>query len=188
MYVEKLELHENRSYPLLLGSIYAAIAEEYHIPEIKLLLQSLKNDVAWPKSDYEYQVYFLDDLMKSSDVTLFQVRFKSSASSRDFVSIFLSVYDNASIKHCSIQFPGRNGRMTFSKCLEKVKFVTKTLGMHTTELDFEASGFPEALNRSGAVDWMKEHSLSAFVWHEDGPTRRYFHVRENPDLIREKQR
>jgi hypothetical protein len=165
---------------LALTALYGAIADKYQLPELELLLRSLKSDVQWPHAD-RLQVYFLDSLMEQTEKDLFQVRFASSKDARDLVSIFLSV-QGSRIQNMTVIFPGRYGRGTFSIILGLLKSTAHTLNMQARDFEFQAEGFPEA----GPATYIRERSLSAFVWI-DG-LNRYVHVKEDPSRFSEVRR
>jgi hypothetical protein len=174
MYITQIDMYGSRAYPLVLGMIYGNIAEHYELPEIELLLQSLKREVSWPdRSRNHLEVHYLENMLEQKECTDFQVSFTTSKDARALTSLFLSI-EQSQVKELSIWFPGRTGRMSATKVIAWMKSSMTTLHMPSKELEFEVQGFTE----EGPSTYIKEHSLSAFVWID--ALNRYLHVRENP--------
>lgn len=176
MYVTNFHIYGSKQYPLVLGSLYEAIAEKFELPALETLVKSLNNDVEWNRTERNrLQVHYLEDMIEQQDKSVFQVRFATNKDVRDLTSLFLSVRASQ-VLNISISFPGRNGRGAFSKMLALLKSLSHRL--RTNELDFEIEGFSES-----SPTYIRERSLSAFVW-VDG-VGRYLHTRENPNQIDE---
>jgi hypothetical protein len=180
MYCTTLSLYGSKQYPLALTALYGAIAEKYQLPELELLQESLHDEVQWPATE-RLQVYFLDSLTERNEKDLFQVRFAPFHEMRDLISIFLSVQESR-LQNMTVQFPGVSGRGAFSTILGLLKSTSYTLHMRPGEFEFQAEGFPEA----GTTKYIREHSLTSFVWVEG--LGRYIHVREDPSRFQEVRR
>jgi hypothetical protein len=161
-------------YPLLVSGLYGAIAEKYTLPSLELLCVAAEKEVEWPERD-TLQVFYLDNLMKAIDYQLFQVRFTAGKEAKQMISLFLSVKDGI-VVNMSATFEGRSGRGAFSNMLGFLKSLAHTLKIDTRDIDFEIQGFAES-----HMAYIREHSLSAFVWSERHG--RYLHIKENPDKI-----
>lgn len=174
MYITQIDMYGSRSYPLVLGMIYGNIAEHYELPEIETLHQSLKTEVSWPdRSRSRLEVYYLENMIEQQERADFQVSFSTSKDARGLTSLFLTL-EQSQVRELSIWFPGRTGRMSATKIIGWMKSSMATLHMPPKELQFEVQGFAE----EGPSNYIKEHSLSAFIWIE--ALNRYLHVRENP--------
>jgi len=174
MYCTKIDIFGSQAYPLFAGAIYEKIAEHYRLPDIRLILKSLNETVDWPDRDYNrLEAYYLDNLIEENRRDLFQIRFSTAANSRELTSLFLSV-EESQVKTISVQFPGRSGQMAGSHIIACIKSAIHVFHISPSSLEIEVQGFLE----EGWAGYIKEHSLSAFVWVE--PINRYLHVKENP--------
>lgn len=183
MYCTKIDLYGSRAYPLALGAIYEKVVEYYDLPSIELLLRSLQRDVQWPKGRHgRLEAYCLDNLKEQSETTIFQVRFATAPDARELTALFISI-EESQVKNMSFQFPGKSGRLAGSRVIAWIKSTCHDLHIGPRDLEFEIQGFIEEQGQAGYV---KEHSISAFVWIEG--LGRYLHIRENPRDVQEVRR
>ncbi len=178
MYVTQIALYGNKRYPLALGLIYNVVAEYYKLPDLKLLQASARDTVQWPVTTPPLQVYYLDSLTEASDKDIFQVRFGSSKDARDLISLFVSFHESQ-VQNMTFVFPGRTGRGAASIVIGSIKSAAHQLSLNANDLDFAIEGFTEV----GLALYIREHSLTAFVWIE--PLNRYLHFKEDPGKIQD---
>lgn len=182
MFVTKFDIYGKGNPPGLLEELYAGIAETYSLPPVAMLRASVVNNVKWPDtSTHALQVFYLENMIEEQRPLIFEIRFKGNAEAREHVAVFLSLYEGT-IGNLSIQFPGRNGRGCFSRCMATLKSLAHTQELGPRDIKFEIQGFPEA----GNARYIREHSLTAFVWSD--LVERYLHSSEDERLLSEARR
>ena len=179
MYVMRLQLFTSTTYPLFLNAWYERMtSNQFQLPPVELLLQSLKQDVTWPKHPYGYDVYFLENLKEQDNTTLLQVRFLPSDKQRDFISVFMSI-DESVIQRITVNFSLRGDHMNASKMLEELQSVMQILNMQASDVELLVEGFMEV----GPMRFIQEARIGGFMWVGE-PLNRYIHISESPFIIK----
>lgn len=182
MFVTKFDIYGKGNPPGLLEDLYGGIVDIYNLPPVAMLRASVVNSVKWPDTSTNgLQVFYLENMIEEQRPLIFEIRFEGNAEAREHVSVFLSLYEGT-IGNLSIQFPGRNGRGCFSRIMATMKSLAHTQRLDPKGLNFEIQGFPE----TGNARYIREHSLSAFVWSD--LINRYLHTSEDESKLSEVKR
>ena len=157
----------------LLDDIYDGLAQTYALPQRSVLLAALEASFHWEG----IQAYYLDSLIEENRRHVYELRFKTREGAHDFTTLFVSLEDAGQVHGLSIRFPARGDRHCSSKMLGWIK--EWKIKFPALEVEFELQGYGE---REG-LRFIREHSLSAFVWEEK--LRRYLHVTDHFHEVKE---
>jgi len=158
--------------------IYQELADFYHLPGISMLVRSIDEEIDWSPCEAQTQVYFVDNLRGPNRRHVFEIRFRTSLDAHDLAACYLSVDQDRSVHGLFLQFPPRGNRGCSSRMIGWLKELTKRVRI---DPDFEICGIGER----ESYRFIREHSLSAFVWHEG--FARYLHVTDHPGEVRERK-
>ncbi len=157
--------------------VWENLREMYRLPSIYMLWEATNKRIAWEGVSPEIRIDYLEPLRdEAPQQTVFQIRFKSALLCRYLISMHISIEPDSKIHSMAWTFPKYGDRGCSSKIIAWMKEHSKIEGAKDL-YQFEICGASER----GGLRHVSEHSLSAFVWHDQ--LGRYLHVTDDITYI-----